>query len=210
MGAPLIYEDQIELIVALQIPVTPFNEMMKIGDNLQMTKEVYLIGSDQLLRSNSRLLPDTYSVVQSFISPDLRRIDTVPVIHALSGQSGTTITQDYRNNTVFSAYCPLNIMDMKWGVIAEIDLDEAHASLRLFSFMAFLFTILATFSITGISLWIAKRLTSPILSLKDAVDRLRNEGFSATHSTVQKGAIPHTLPQPMGGGEKENGGKEII
>ena len=205
LGAPLIYQDQIELIVVLQIPVAPFNEMMMIGDGAQMTKEVYLIGSDQLLRSNSRLLPDVYSVDQSLMSPDLIRIDTVPAIRALAGQRGTTIAQNYRDITVFSAYCPLNIMDVEWGVIAEIDLDEAHASLRLFSFMAFLFAILATFGIVVISLWISKRLTSPILSLKNAVVQLRNEGFRGTHSTGRKGA----LPQPIGLGENEKKGEDI-
>ena len=195
LGAPLIYEDQIELIVVLQISVAPFNEMMKIGDSAQMSKEVYLIGSDQLLRSNSRLLPDVYSVDQSLMSPDLIRIDTVPAIHALAGQRGTTIAQDYRDITVFSAYCPLNIMDVEWGVIAEIDQDEAHASLKLFSFIAFLFAILATFGIVVISLWISKRLTSPILSLKNAVNRLRYEDFSGTHSTWKNEIPRDALPQ---------------
>lgn len=173
LGQPLIHGKRIELIVVLQIPVSPFNEMMAIPDRTQRTKDLYLVGADKLLRSDSQLIPQTFSVIGAFQELEAKQIDTAPVRQALSGHGGTMVARDYRGETVFSAFTHLNVMGIKWAVIAEIDRDEALAPLRIFSILVFFFAILMAGVILGLSFLIARYLTAPVLYLKQQVEKLR-------------------------------------
>ncbi len=132
MAHPLLENDEIVFIVALQFTENTLNKIMQKREGMSNTGEAYLVGSDYLMRSNSFLALDTHSIQASFANPNTGSVKTKSVQAALTGKTGQHITKDYLGNTVFSTYTSLKIGDFQWALITEINEEEALASVRLF------------------------------------------------------------------------------
>ena len=87
----------------------PFNGMGKSG-------EAYLVGSDTLMRSQSRFVPNSVLKLKA---------KTDAVINALGGNDNTGIINDYRGIKVLSSYGIISINNIRWAIMAEIDYKEA-------------------------------------------------------------------------------------
>ncbi|KGY13962.1 chemotaxis protein [Vibrio tubiashii] len=135
-------------VLIFQMPVDEINRIMTFGRNwsnagLGSSGETYLIGQDSLMRSESRFLledPNGYFDVlkEAGVSPGIlaqirgksSAIGRQPVMTStskasLNGRSGSDVITDYRGVEVLSAYSPVNVAGLTWGIITEIDKDEA-------------------------------------------------------------------------------------
>lgn len=163
-------------ILVLQFPVDSFNSLMT-GDRkwseegFGQTGECYLVGPDLTMRSDSRFMlesPDEFckelqkaGLADAIIKQiqhqgnvlGILPVETKSARAALAGQSGILETTDYRGKNVISAYGPIELNSLRWGVLAEIDADEAYAPIQDFgrkvlsaaSGMALLSSLLALF-----------------------------------------------------------------
>ena len=128
IGAPIKnLSGELQAVAVLQISLKAVNEIMKEREGLGKTGETYLVGSDKLMRSDSHLDSTNRSVQASFANPDKGKVDTEASREALSGKQGEEVITGYSGNPVLSAYAPLNIKGLKWGIIAEIDVAEAFS-----------------------------------------------------------------------------------
>lgn len=125
IAAPIKENGQVIGVVALQISLDAVNRIMNERSGLGETGETYLVGADQLMRSDSFLDPKNHTVAASFADPDKGSINTEASKAALAGKTGVDVILDYRGNPVFTAYTPVKIGDTSWGVLAEIDVVEA-------------------------------------------------------------------------------------
>ena len=114
-------------VLAFRINETGINRIMtsegKWEDvGLGKTGETYLVGNDRKTRSilrasNSRtILADT--------------VDTENARKALAGNTGEGTSIDYRGKTVLASWQPLHVDGLAYGLVAEIDADEALAAVR--------------------------------------------------------------------------------
>ncbi|MGV8882640.1 MAG: adenylate/guanylate cyclase domain-containing protein [Rhodoglobus sp.] len=182
-------------VLAVQIPITQINAVMT-GDEqweaqgLGQTGEVYLAGSDMLMRSTSRLLvehPDEYvETVTSHGTPvavaeriievqgtvQLQPVDFLGVDLALRGESGTAITADYSNSDSLVAYAPLDIDGLNWVIVAHIDEAEAFAPVTDFTRTLVISTLGILLAVSLLSLLLAQVFTRPLKRLVDAVRRV--------------------------------------
>ncbi len=107
-------------VLVLHMEDTQINNMMTQRPGLKESGETYLVGQDQLLRSDSRFTPET-DVLK-------RKVDTQASREALAGKTDAKIIKDYRNVSVLSAYAPVEVASgIRWALIAEIDKAEAMA-----------------------------------------------------------------------------------
>ena len=74
------------------------------------------MGSDKLMRSDSRFADQSTALTQV--------VDTPTVVRALAGEQGMALVEDYRGVDVMSVYLPMPVGDTLWAVMAEIDRDE--------------------------------------------------------------------------------------
>jgi methyl-accepting chemotaxis protein len=103
-------------VLAMQLPTDRIRDIMQFTAGMGESGETYLVGEDLLMRSDSRFREES-TILQA-------KVDTESVRRALSGESGTLFTPDYRGVPVLSAYSDLKVDDFRWAVMAEIDRDE--------------------------------------------------------------------------------------
>ena len=73
-------------MLAFQLSLKAINTIMQERDGLGKTGETYLVGADNLMRSDSFLDPKNHSVKASFSHPDKGSVDTEGSREALKGQ----------------------------------------------------------------------------------------------------------------------------
>lgn len=135
-------------VLIFQMPVGRVNAIMTHNgrwaeSGLGESGETYLVGSDFKMRSQSRFLLENKAgylslmkdvgldnnLIKAIKSKDssitLQPISTIGSKAAIAGESGFQIFPDYRNINVLSAYAPITINGLKWGIMSEIDEEEA-------------------------------------------------------------------------------------
>ncbi|QTA82792.1 Methyl-accepting chemotaxis protein, double CACHE domain-containing [Desulfonema limicola] len=169
IAQPVMDDEKIELIVALRLPVEKINSVMQRRSGMGETGETYLIGTDKLMRSDSNSDSENYSVTASFKNPEKGSVNTSSALAVKENQTGRKIITNYNNQKVLSAYTPLEIWDISWGLIAETGIDEALASVKTLKIitgftavitLAFIFS--ATLLLTG---YIIKPVTRTVKGL---------------------------------------------
>ena len=173
IAQPIVNDDEIELIVALQISIDAINNIMQLRSGMGATGETYLVGEDKLMRSDSFLDPDNHTVMASFANPSKGSVNTDAAKDALSGNSDSRIIINYNGNPVLSAYTPVKVDGFNWALIAEIDEAEAFASLQstrrliIYISISCVIVIVIVGVIFGRS--ISKSITNPINIMIEAI-----------------------------------------
>jgi len=117
-AAPVFNGDELAGAVAFQISNEKTNKVVADNHGLRGSGETYIVGPDLLMRTDSRF-SDTSTIL-------LQKVDTEASRAVTNGETGSTITPDYRGVSVLSQYRPLNIDGLNWGMLAEIDEAEVR------------------------------------------------------------------------------------
>ena len=128
IAQPVVYGGNVEIIVALRLPMDGINAVMTQRQGLGATGETYLVGPDKLMRSDSFLDPTNHSVKASFADPVKGKASTEATREALAGQTAEKIIANYAGHEVISAYAPVKVGDLTWALLAEVDETEAFAA----------------------------------------------------------------------------------
>ena len=162
VAAPVKREDQVIGVVALQLSVDPINRIMQERTGMGSSGEVFLIGQDGLMRSDSFLDPGNHSVKASFAYPESGRVETTTSRLALAGREGIDITASYSGKTVLSAFLPLEVQNVRWAILAEMDKKEALSAVYRLRWVIGVITAIGLIAILTAGLWMAKSITDPV------------------------------------------------
>ncbi len=184
-AVPIYKKSTLIGILATQISVKGINDITTgkhnwVHDGLGQSGEVYLIGRDYKMRSDARKIienPKEFFKELNQTNIDTDELNMIATTNstilnltiysesakrAIEGEDGTVITTNYLNKRVLSAYAPLKIKGLNWGMIAEKELSEAEKPIREFeNALLISATILATL-ITFYSIWLAYNFLAPI------------------------------------------------
>jgi methyl-accepting chemotaxis protein len=127
IAAPIFDGEKRVGVIALQAPVDRISGAVATRAGLGETGEVYIVGSDNLMRSNSFRDPERRSIVPAFRNPVKGRVDTTSVQQAMDGKSGVEASLTYMGDEAISAYAPIQALGAKWALIAEMTSSEALA-----------------------------------------------------------------------------------
>jgi class 3 adenylate cyclase/HAMP domain-containing protein len=186
---------QLTGMLVLQFPIDNFNAVLTGNfqwkeEGMGETGETYLVGPDGTMRSRSRFMyadPDGFidtlrrSSIPSNLVDQIERqgnvlcvlpVDSPAAEAALNGQSGIMETTDYRGEPVLSAYGPLELDSLRWGVLAEMDLAEAEAPVRAFARRVVIAAAALALAVTLAALLVANLLTRPLRQLAEGARRL--------------------------------------
>lgn len=192
IASPIFHNDKSIGVLIFQIPTGKINSVMTSNESwdtagLGKSGEAYLVGSDRKARSISRLLvedPNAYqqTLIQQGTNHSLAKeisskgsniglqdIDTKAVQLALNGRTDVELTQNYRGVSVLSAYTPLEIDDLNWILLSEIDETEVFAATTELEWNIMLTALISAAVFTGLGLvlsgWFANTISHPIEAL---------------------------------------------
>jgi class 3 adenylate cyclase len=159
-------------------------------EGMGKTGECYLVGPDLMMRSRSRFMVEDREAFMASLRRSSLPSTTVDQIErqgnvinqlpvrtpaaedAIRGREGLAIITDYRGVPVLSSYGPLDLDSIRWGVIAEMDVDEAYAPIRAYARHALLAATglsLGTAILALVASWL---LVRPLRQLTDAARRI--------------------------------------
>ncbi|MFQ5963342.1 MAG: cache domain-containing protein [Candidatus Scalinduaceae bacterium] len=118
-----VYDGQMLLgVLVIEIPFSHLDAIMTNRAGLGETGEMYLVGFDGYMRSNSRFVEEP-TILQ-------KEVDTKATREALNGIVGKKIIKNYRGVSVLSAYTALDLKFVNWALLVEIDEKEAFAAVN--------------------------------------------------------------------------------
>ena len=151
------------VVVALQLSIEKINEVMQQRAGMGETGESYLVGSDLLMRSDSFLDPKGHSVNASFAGTVKNNgVDTEGAKLAIKGEVGQKVIIDYNGNPVLSAYTPVDINGIRWGLLSEIDVAEAFKPIETLYWSITIVVLLFVAVIISVAVAITKSITAPL------------------------------------------------
>jgi len=177
LATPVMIDEIMESILVFQLNLDSINDIMNFRKGYGETQEDYLVGGDSKLRSDTFIDKNSFNINSDNI------INTTSVTNSQDGKIGVDMIQNYKDDTVLSAYLPIKIEDdIRWSLISEISKDEIDIlpdtiQLEILS-LAFFILIIITLSISYIT---NKTLIRPIEKLKGTV-----KGLSKFSSADQK------------------------
>lgn len=183
-------------ILAIQFPIDEINRIVTgnqswQADGLGETGETYLVGPDQLMRSNSRFLIEdevnylttlrqlgipteqVQLIKQRQTTILLQEIDTEATESALKGKTDTRMIDNYRGVPVLSSFAPVNIPGLHWAILAEMDTAEAFAPLATFQKRIFTASMILLFAVILVAQGASYFLTTPVHHLADYMEQIR-------------------------------------
>ena len=147
-----------------------FQEILLERTGMGNTGESYLVGPDFRLRSISRFFPEKH--------PYEIEVKTYGVKQGLIGENGQGIFPDYRGIEVYSAYHQINIDHLNWVILSEIDVKEAAIPLEEIQRNLFIIALIIICLVVLFSLYLSKRLSSPLISMKDYLESMARGNYS--------------------------------
>ena len=185
VATPIQEDDTIIGVLLFRISPTRVNTIMTMRAGMQETGELYVVGPDKLMRSDSHLDPENRSVFASFSDHAKGSVDTEAVNAALKGKTNAKTIVDYRGVSVLSAYTPVEMFDIRWALVAEIDEAEAFAAIdqvqqihdstiaSLAAWAAGL-SVLCLLAITAVGLGVHWKIARPIRNMARAATAVAN------------------------------------
>ena len=162
--APIKENEEIIGLVALQISAQEINAIMSNLSGLGESGKSYLVGADNLMRSDSRL-SESSDILE-------KKIETTAVKNALAGNQGSQIIEDFRGVEVLSSYSKLNIEEFDWAIIAEIDENEAFSEITAMNRNVIIQLIIITLLVIIIAYFFSKKITQPVLKAVNMAEEI--------------------------------------
>ena len=196
LAAPIYNGPHLIGILAVQLPIDRINLVLSGDQNWQEeglgeTGQIYAVGSDLLMRSDSRLLQEDWEkylkkLPQTNIPSQtielikrlktsilLQPVNTKASESAINGESGTEIIDNYHGISVISSYAPLKIEGLDWGLIAEIELAEAFKPITAFQIYFCILSVIILLLISWLAGFFSQNLIQPVQQLTSAVGQLK-------------------------------------
>ena len=203
MLSPVGPQGRVEGVLALQFPISKINRLMTAdrqweAAGMGATGETFLVGPDDLMRSDSRLFLENReefkrdvidagtppSVAEDSIRQDgttlVQPVATEATRMAQRGQSGTVIEDDYLGHDTLQAYAPINLPGLNWAVIAKIDTDEAFAPVAAFTRTLVLSTAVIIFVVCIAAMLLARLFVRPIRRLEAGAQQISSGDYHVT------------------------------
>jgi class 3 adenylate cyclase len=179
----LVYEISSDAITTLTTGSGTAEDVTGLGE----TGESYIVGTDGLLRSNSRRLladPKTFAEQMRSNGASEETVDKMlrmklavgllsagPDISEAAKQGDTGVAQmtDYAGEDVLAAYEPLEVEGLDWSLVATMETDEALEPVQDFARDVLLATAAVILLVCAISILLARVFTRPVSRLMSGV-----------------------------------------
>ncbi len=157
-------------VIAFQMPIARINNVMQVSSGLGESGETYIVGQDNLMRSDSRFSEES-TILKTKVTGE-----TVDL--GLKDETGVKTVLDYRGISVLSAYGPIDFLGTKWVILAEIDESEVLAPIYKLLTKIIIKVMVIILVITAIGFWFSKKITTPITGMANSMKEIAAGDFN--------------------------------
>jgi methyl-accepting chemotaxis protein len=166
-------DGEVQAVLAFQLNDRLINEISLFRKGYGQTQEDYLVGSDNLMRSDS-FLNKEFSTENSFEKG--LKVNSEAIRDVFAGKSSEKIIVDYNGNSVLSAYDSIELDGFKWAIVSEIDEAEVLESInRLRNSLIIDAVAVLVIILVIINIILARVLIKPLDSFKERVLEIARE-----------------------------------
>lgn len=192
--------DGLIAVLIFQISIDDINAVMTENSNWQdgglgESGETYIVGTDHRMRNDSRFFieqPEAYfrtlenTGTDEAVIRQIRRNETSVLLQevrteateaALEGLTDTRNVVDYRGVRVMSSFTPLDIPDLHWVMLSEIDETEAFRSVYVLRERLILSGLIILLVAVGLGFVMSQTISRPIRTLTTATERFGHGDF---------------------------------
>jgi len=160
-----------EGVILLEIDMASINNIMfntNVMNGLGKTGEAYVVGADRIMRTSSRFKSNSINTIP---------VKTYGVEKAFQDISATGEYRDYRDKTVLGSFGKIKIPGLNWAIMVEIDLEEAMIPIYTLRNSIVILSLIISLLILGIVYIISKRISLPVLKLKQATNSIASGNY---------------------------------
>jgi signal transduction histidine kinase len=182
-------------VLAIQIAIDEVNSLMDgreqwLNQGLGDTGQVYIVGPDNLLRSDLRariVNPERYLTelaaagVSEEIIERIRHNRTAVMTYPVNleviervreGEHGTELGRNTRGISVLRSHGPLKVEGLNWAIVAEMETNEALAPVKALQRRIFSVGLVIAIVFFFAAGWMGASVTGPVLALASIVRRV--------------------------------------
>ncbi len=177
------FDSSFEMVVAADTALMKnIQRLLLERTGLGETGESYIVGADYKMRSLSRFFADK--------NPSEIEVRSEGVKSALEGKEGKSLFADYRGVPVLSTYSTIEIKDLKWILLSEIDEAEVLVALENIKIKLLIIAALIFAFILFISVVISRKMEALTQQSKVALVQGQEEERSRLSKDIHDGAGP--------------------
>jgi methyl-accepting chemotaxis protein len=169
MSSPIYDGNKLAGVLLFQMPIDSINAVMQTREGMGESGETYIVGPDNLLRSDSRFSEES-TLLQL-------EVDTDAANGALAGNIDTKVVDDYRGIPVLSAYTPLAIDGVHWAMLAEIDEAEVLAPANSLLKVTLIVVGISALVVAAVGFFFARQIATPVQVVADTAKELAGRVF---------------------------------
>ncbi|WP_407332963.1 methyl-accepting chemotaxis protein [Enterovibrio sp. 27052020O] len=199
IGTPVVQNGTTLGVLIFQMPIDSINAIMTykgewIEDGMGNTGETFIVGPDNLIRSQARMLVEDKQGYLDMLratgipsaiverinltesSSGQQRIQSEHTTAALNGETGFVMGINHAGKNVFAAYRSVSILGKQWALVAEMEAAEALSDVT--SLRAYLqqvaFAIGAALIVLSfiIAWFVANSISKPISELTSRISHI--------------------------------------
>lgn len=179
IAQPILNDDgSLAGVMAIQMPIGRLNTIMQTHAGMGETGEAYIVGTDGLMRSDSRFSEES-TILKTKVAGKTFE-------YAIDGKKGSEIITDYAGNKVISAYGPVEFLGTKWAVLAKTQMVEVMKPIKNMMMMAILGTCATILIIGLIALLFSRSMTKPISNMTRAMQEIANGDYNVSIPGVER------------------------
>jgi methyl-accepting chemotaxis protein len=173
IASPIFDGDKKLGVAIFQMPIDKINAVMGLRSGMGESGETYLVGPDFLPRCDTHNDVENRTIVNAFRKPEKGKVETATAKAGLAGETSVKVDTNYLGEETLSAFTPVDILGLKWVLLAEIGREEAFHAVEEIQQTAsqaganmvlwgLAVGVLAGVSVVVIALWTSGRIVAPI------------------------------------------------
>ena len=166
-------------VIAVQMPINSINKIMQQTTGLGETGEMMIIGSDKLMRNESKFTAEKDILKTT--------IDNAAIKTALNGREGETTAGGYRNMEMSYFAIPFSYWGADWAFVAAQSVDELQAPITKMGLNVLMIGLglLAVIAVGGY--FISRSITTPISGLVNLMRQLASDNTNISTREYMRG-----------------------
>ncbi|WP_395018608.1 ATP-binding protein [Dongia sp.] len=139
--------------ILIQLDNSKLRDFANHIQDLGETGEVYLVGPDATRRSQTRFATGALMT---------EKMTAEAATRSAAGFTKSTVARSYAGRDVITAYAPIDVMGVRWGIVSNIDAAEALAPLNIIVLATGAGVALSTLAIAFLGYASARRISRPL------------------------------------------------